>query len=471
MERTPPTTTPTHRTRWLLAASFFVIAALFLLTDVAAMSRWRHVEAETRGMVRDALASVELVARMSRDVDQLRLLVDTHIFESEPSAMSGVEARMGAVRADFADAARAYEPLAARPAERSAWRELQRELAAIDRPLAAALVLSRANRDAEARAAVRALDHRFEDVERQMATLIGANRAEAAAAVTRLEEAQATLARLLLELSAAGVAITLAVGAFAIRAVQRREGQLHQQSLLLEQRNRDLDAFAGRVAHDLRGPLGTLKLAAARLREDGPDGQRAGAVLRRSVERMDALIDDLLALSRSEPRTGCGADPAAAVAHVAEELAARLARDGVALRLAVEPSSVSCSEGLLRQVLSNLLDNAAKYRRAGIAAEVAVSGRAEGERYELRVSDNGSGMSAEEAGQAFEPFYRSPRVGSAPGTGLGLSIVKRVVEASGGKVSVQSRLGEGTTFVVVLPVEPSPAIAPTRPAAAPGGPS
>ena len=92
-----------------------------------------------------------------------------------------------------------------------------------------------------------------------------------------------------------------------------------------------------------------------------------------------------------------------------------------------------------------------KYQRPDTTPEVEISGGAVDYRYDLRVSDNGLGMSKDDAGRVFEPFYRSPRTQDLPGTGLGLSIVNRVVQASGGTLSVETELGRGSTFIVRLP--------------------
>ncbi len=109
-------------------------------------------------------------------------------------------------------------------------------------------------------------------------------------------------------------------------------------------------------------------------------------------------------------------------------------------------------EGLLWRAVTNLIDNAVKYHRPAVSPVVKISGEPIDGGYDLTVSDNGVGMSEEEAERVFEPFYRSPRARHLPGTGLGLSMVNRVAVASGGKLSVHTRLGEGTTFVARLPL-------------------
>jgi signal transduction histidine kinase len=217
-------------------------------------------------------------------------------------------------------------------------------------------------------------------------------------------------------------------------------------------RNRELDAFAARVAHDLRGTLTTMNLATAPLATKLPGEDRALEILRRGTRKMEALVEDLLVLARVEKLAHGRCDPAAVVALVAQDVAPSVEAASGALRVSVANAEVTCSEGLLRQALTNLVENAVKYRRPEVAPDVEISGAPVDGGYDLRVSDNGVGMSRDEATHAGEPFYRSPRVRNQPGTGLGLSIVNRVAEASGGKLIVESRLGQGSTFVVHLPL-------------------
>src|SRR5262245_8009818 len=86
----------------------------------------------------------------------------------------------------------------------------------------------------------------------------------------------------------------------------------------------------------------------------------------------------------------------------------------------------------------DLSDNSIKYRRPDVRLEIGIYGRRVNDSYEFRVTDNGAGMSAEDATHVFDPFFRATRVRSIPGTGLGLSIVKRVIHASGGDISLAS---------------------------------
>ncbi len=233
--------------------------------------------------------------------------------------------------------------------------------------------------------------------------------------------------------------------------VSRSAEALQRQARVLESRNRELDAFAGRVAHDLRGPLTTISLSADRLAERLPSDDSAIAILRRGAVRMDELIEDLLALSRIGSQLDeAPCDVARVAASVEEELGPRVRQAGGALRVDVESAEVRPGEGLLRQLLWNLAENALKYRRPEVPVRIEIIGRRDGSGYALRVEDNGTGMSPAEVRRAFEPFFRGDAARALPGTGLGLSIVKRIVEASDGTIAVQSRPDQGTAFALRL---------------------
>jgi signal transduction histidine kinase len=295
------------------------------------------------------------------------------------------------------------------------------------------------------------LEPRFQDIGDDVDELIQINRQGAERQVQDILLLQHSVAELQNILSIAGTAVILIVGGWAIRLIGHREDQLVGNSAILEMRNRDLDAFAGRVAHDLRNPLNTINLASVKLATVCSDDQ-AVAILQRSVNRMDALIKDMLLLSRAGAESGDVCDPAKAAAEINDDLSLRLTREGGTMHVSVAPAKIRGSEGLLRQALWNLVDNAVKYRRPEVPVHVEVTGRSRREFYELSVSDNGMGMAPDESSKVFEPLYRAPGTRMVPGTGLGLSIVKRVVEASGGTVSVSSKIGQGTAFIINLPI-------------------
>jgi len=441
------------RTWRLLLTCFGVIALLFAATKVVTWARGRTLHASIDRAMEDALTSAELISRMGRDLEGQRGLFDTHILERENVEMSRTEARLNALQRDFASASAAYSPLADDAEERRIWQSLQKDVSDVQPQIDELIALSRQNRDPEARQLLGTVDQRYVKVMDDVGRLATLNRVGVTRTLAALDSAQSELNLLVGGLALLGIALTALVGGGAMSLVHQREAQLMTQSALLEERNRELDAFAGRVAHDLRGPLTSMRLAVWRLVKLVPAGSAPSTQVDRAIERMDMLIKDLLSLSRIESRARDGScDPASVAADVRDDLSLRMAEVSGTLEVAVEPAKVRCSEGLLTEALTNLTDNALKYRRPDEAPRVSMTGHPVGRHYELRIADNGIGMSIDERKQAFAPFYRAHREPTAPGSGLGLSIVKRIAEASGGDVSVDSALGQGTTFVLHLPL-------------------
>jgi signal transduction histidine kinase len=438
----------------LFFAPFLLLSALFALTDVLAMRHQSKLRVETEGVVQDMVTDIELMSQMRRDLDRIRLLADQHVLEEGAGGRAALETSLASSEGDFADAAAKYESMPMLPGEQGPWRELKAELTAIKPRLEAVLEASRRNDDVVAQRRLVALQDDFDRADGDLRSLIEFNRRsadDAAAHVGALQKAGAATMQLL---ALAGMGLSVTVGLAMIRVLQRRAAGLRHYAGMLEASNRELDVFAGRVAHDLRNPLSTAALATSRLSRQSPSPEQIKTfdVIHRSFGRMTAIIEDLLAISRIQGSAPVASDPAAAAQQVREELEPRVEGGDVSLLVDVQPARVRCSEGLLRQVMWNLADNALKYRRPEVRSRVEICGRAADGRYELSVGDNGVGISPDETGKVFAPFYRGAGETRPPGTGLGLSIVKRAVEANGGTVSVTSMLGRGSTFVARLPL-------------------
>jgi signal transduction histidine kinase len=374
--------------------------------------------------------------------------------------MADLEAQIARLEDDRAAAAREYAPLARRPGETAEWEELKESVAQFEGAVADAeqslgntLSLSLVNRNTEASRSMQELDARFGDIEARIRRLVDLNRGRVARTLDEVGGRHRMAVQRVQVLAAAGMALSLLVGVLTARALRQRQERLHRYSSALEAKNRELDAFAGRVAHDLRGPLTTMSLETSRLGRQWPEAENATAPLKRAVKRIESLIGDLLSLSRlATAEVDATCDPAVAAAQVREDLAPGLQDKDVALRVDVQPATVRCSEPLLRQVLWNLVENSVKYRRPEVHTEVEIDGRHVDGRYALVVRDNGSGMSPDDVNHAFEPLFRGQDARKQPGSGLGLSIVKRVVDASGGTITIDSHPGEGTTLCTLLPL-------------------
>lgn len=213
------------------------------------------------------------------------------------------------------------------------------------------------------------------------------------------------------------------------------------------------------VAHDLRDPLATISSATAVLEAepDAEERERLVSVLRRQLGRAERLIRDLLDVSRLEAGHLSMEPERVPLARLVEEAcdAARL-RSGdrtVRFRWDVEGEVTAVVDrSRILQVLSNLLDNAVKATPEG--GEIAVEVREDEDGVRVAVRDQGPGIPDSEVPRLFERFWQGGRraEGSA---GLGLTIVKGIVEEHGGRVWVESREEQGSTFFFRLPARPS----------------
>jgi signal transduction histidine kinase len=436
----------------MVALGFSLVASAILVATIYASAQTMTLQKGTREIVQNMFNSVRLLGDLARRLDERQLLVERHIVAATPAEMGALDGRIAAADRRVSDAMRRYEPWATLPTEREAWDRTRRHLALLDQPIARALTLSRRNADVAARREMASVDGLFESVDQDVDELIGINNSAANAGLVRYEQIRRRLLFTLLGVGLVSFTLALVVGIWASRQVADREKMMVTAANLLAARNRDLDAFAGRVAHDIRGVLASITLAIGGAAKRLPADDRSVAILRRGATRMDALVGDLLALARSDAAGHGQCDPAGVVEQIARDIAPRIEIEKGSLHTEAVHASVACNEGLLRQAVINLVDNAIKYHRPEVPPDVKIAGRATDGGYELCITDNGLGMSADETAKVFEPFYRSPRVHDLPGTGLGLSIVNRIAEAAGGKLSVESQLGAGTTFAIRLPL-------------------
>jgi two-component system phosphate regulon sensor histidine kinase PhoR len=227
----------------------------------------------------------------------------------------------------------------------------------------------------------------------------------------------------------------------------------------LESMRRD---FVANVSHELKTPLTAIRGFAETLRGDVPPPQRDAYldVIQRHSERLASLIDDVLSLSRIEggrlPNRPTEVDVARVATSLARDMKPQLSERGVSVDVQRKGSPLAWADRRsVEQILTNLLDNAAKYSDAGGRIDVRVEER--GRQLRVEVSDAGMGIPPEDVSRIFERFYRVDKARSRDlgGTGLGLAIVKHLAHSQGGEVSVVSVLGEGSTFTVTLPRSPA----------------
>ncbi|MEW6567524.1 MAG: ATP-binding protein [Chloroflexota bacterium] len=226
----------------------------------------------------------------------------------------------------------------------------------------------------------------------------------------------------------------------------------------LKELDRIKSEFVTTVSHDLRSPLTAILGYVELIERSGPVTELQRDFIRRvqlSVEQMTSLVTALLDLGRIEAGLDSGKENAriGVLANYAVE-GLRGAARSKALNLEVDiPGDLPSVTGVplrLRQVVANLLDNAIKYTPPG--GRVAVRARSEEEQVILEIADTGPGIPPADQPYLFDKFFRASNVPpEVSGAGLGLSIVKSIVDNHGGRIWVDSALGKGTTFTVVLP--------------------
>jgi signal transduction histidine kinase len=224
-----------------------------------------------------------------------------------------------------------------------------------------------------------------------------------------------------------------------------------EQTVAHQERLASIGRLGAGVAHEIGNPLAGLLMVAHNLElEDSPTDlkERLGAIVQQG-RRIDEIVKALVTFARVERPEQRTARPVA-IDHVAKEAVALVTMTRRRrIEIAIEPQlTVTGVEGELMQVLVNLLSNAADASPEDSA--VLVTGQRVGEEVELTVSDTGVGMPAEVQARLFEPFFSTKDPGK--GTGLGMSIVYSLVRAHGGRVTVESAVGRGTTVLLRFPV-------------------
>ena len=219
--------------------------------------------------------------------------------------------------------------------------------------------------------------------------------------------------------------------------------------------------FVANASHELRTPLTSIRGFVEALEDGAKDepgtAERFLGKIHAHADRMAALVEDLLELSRLESRARAPEPdetrPGELCADVVASFAEQAARKSLALRHEERgATAVETDRERLRRILENLVDNAVKYTPAGGKVVVTTAPGPHGSA-RIEVQDDGPGIEAEHRERIFERFYRVDKARSRElgGTGLGLAIVKHLAESIGAQVSLESEPGRGSTFTVVLP--------------------
>ncbi len=439
------------------AAFVFVVG---LLTLVAGFTLWNELHTNVRidELFGQALEREQLIGRIRADALDLQDKVNDHIEASTDELRQEADARMEEVLADAKEARMEYTRDLP-DGEKEVWNRFDATARQLAQSARVALKFSNSKELERARqhleAELRPISTKLDTV----AAELSAKNAEETRRLLHQRENLRTKTTLVGTLVAAlSIIMALLVGTSMVRILRRQERTIEAQLEELDRRNQELDAFASRVAHDLVGPLNPLKgyltLIGRSPAVDDPDVREMLAEAEASATRMAQLVDALLRFCRAGTRSEApGAEVDTAVTTILLELDQVAALQDVRVDRRLQPHvRVEVPATLLQSIARNLVSNAVKYSAGRTSALVAVRVIAEGNWAVLEVSDNGPGMSEQTRQRLFQPFFRAPEARGLPGHGLGLATTKRLVEAHGGTIKVQSAPGAGTLVTVRLPL-------------------
>jgi len=412
---------------WPVLLALAIVALLLLTMMVADLMVARRVASRTSEMIDDEQRSIELVDEMREEAERM-------------ASLALGERELVAAAKHIALHAQAYEPLTSQPGEREEWRRLRADLADLESSVRSHDSEALSARIARIRSSVRRL------------AVINRDAARGQARAIRAIHLQAMLVDALVGLVA--LALVAAIVIFILRVLSRQRMLTEAHINLLSERNRDLDAFAERAAHDLRVPLSPIRGYADFLmagRETPESVQQMARRIRTAVDQMTRVVENMLDMSRAGRLSQGTASLAKVAAEVVQELRPLLLDADITSSLADDV--VACTPSVLAQLLRNLITNSVKFQSKQ-RLKLNLRSIFHGNDVDLVLEDNGIGMSEEDLAHAFEPYYRGSEHLEVPGHGLGLAIVQKTMTALGGSCQLgRSPLG-GTAVALRLPRVP-----------------
>jgi signal transduction histidine kinase len=426
----------------LLVAFALAIAAFFASTMYTHHAAEQIIDEQTSSTVGVAVPSVERLSDARTMLRQLRTELRRILFGAEAKRR-----RVEAARRELDRELAAYLTLPFYPQEAALWHAVKVTLVEADRQIAAALAADPAQAVTYLDPTGMALDR----VDDALHRLVAFNAGQAADAASSIRTRRAELARNELWLDRLAALLTVVTALLAARAVRQFARVQDERNRRQADRAQELEQFAGRVAHDIRGPLSSTSMALQLCLMDPSDDATQARLERgaRGVIRVETIVDGLLRFARAgaRPETGVRTRVLPVIDELVGDLRAVAAAQQIELRAeAVVDAEVACNSGVLASVLENLVRNAVKYMGDAPLRRVVVRAATRGEVVRFEVEDTGPGIAPDVLPGIFQPYVRGRTYGQ-PGIGLGLATVRRIAEAHGGSVRVQSSPA-GSLFAV-----------------------
>jgi signal transduction histidine kinase len=450
--------------QWL-ALSFILTIVSFLVARGISEYLAKGINTAASSISNVAAPSILHLSRARTELRHMEVLIE-NVANPASSApeRSSLREQFVESRSEFENEYALYKALPPYGEETGVWNSIDQEKQALDASIDS---MMRRVAAGDLKGAEVELDNRTEplfdhiDVGLRHGVDINATTAaDLGARITTLRNRARTLGRVLDVLSA----LFAATAAFFVIRVVRRF------ALLMELRVSELEHFAGRVAHDIRSPLGSVSLAldlAERSQELDPHTKAVLDRGARTLQRVGQLVDGLLVFARSGavPPQAERADVGEVVTAVVDEMLPMAHEQRIDLVLDLSARvDLACSPGVLTSLVSNLVGNALKYMGDAAVRRVEVRTRDERSHVRVEVKDTGPGIRPELRPRIFDPYVRGTD-STIPGLGLGLATVRRLAEAHGGAVGTE-RVTTGSLFWFEIPKAPP---LPSEKSTSPGG--
>lgn len=453
--------TPRPRALRFAEAGFLSIALVLFAKVFASHALTRRAQHRTDELFVAVSSHIDQIAELNELLATLHADVQRVMSGVSPEAIEGLWSHAQRAEARFTELGERYTAVSSRPDAQSVDLETWHRMRAVSRVYFATIqrLIALLRRDEVDDA--RVLLHDALEPTRVREAVLAANLLRHHAAhMHALHGAIGQSYRATFQVDLAASIAVLGLLLVVRRAVMERliaeEKQRATNMKLLAERNRDLDDFAQRIAHDLKGLVNPISGYASLISEDPADRGRVTRYAERIAGKADevvAMVDELLRLARAGHGSQGPTQPRPVIAAAIEQYEAQILDLGAQVEVVcADDVPLDVGEVPLREVVQNLVQNSLKYRspERTLSLRVELDGE-DDDLATLTVRDNGIGMSPAVASRAHEPFFRAATERDVPGSGLGLAIVHRIATAHGGGLYVESVEGSGTTVRVRLP--------------------
>lgn len=447
-----------RNTQWSKQTAVFVVTVVavvlaFMVATAVVLMRSRGIGESAHQIIDNAVPGLEALIGAGTDLELLRVRMERYLdAPGRPRRELAWQSIYG-MREHIAD----YIALPSYPGERQLQGELlsrtNRMLVDIRRVFA----LAEAGAREDARQLVQnELETSFQEIEELITQGQQINAQAVRNFTRRMEGTRAAARRYAIVLNALCAVIAAFLLIWAVRSMRRQRALEAEYAAVLRDRAEELELFASRVAHDVLSPLASSALALEMLARTGDEKVRRSAQRGLGgIAKVRATVDGLLEFARAgaRPPEGVVSDLVEVTQDVVSGLDEQARAAGICLELSVPQGGrdVAASRGVLTSILTNLVQNATKYMGPATERRVSVRVSDRGARVRVEVQDTGPGIPPGMEQRIFEPYFRAKGREAPLGLGLGLATVRRLVDAHGGTVAVESTPGRGATFAFELP--------------------